>query len=137
MRMFMLLTITALSGARSSANADPIATHVRDPRSKTHSTRRIEAERALAQKRFVEARALYATLAGRFAAKEAWSKCLDGARGVPWHDVQVLANPSGRPHINVRGQAAERCARLGVVRTHLSITHDAGVAAAVVVLEGA
>lgn len=84
-----------------------------------------------------EARALYATLAGRFAAKEAWSKCLDGARGVPWHDVQVLANPSGRPHINVRGQAAERCARLGVVRTHLSITHDAGVAAAVVVLEGA
>ncbi len=84
-----------------------------------------------------EGRALFATLAGRFAAKEAWSKCLDGARGVPWHDVQVLANPSGRPHIEVRGEAAERCARLGVVRSHLSITHDAGVAAAVVVLEGA
>jgi holo-[acyl-carrier protein] synthase len=84
-----------------------------------------------------EGRALFATLAGRFAAKEAWSKCLDGARGVPWHDVQVLANPSGRPRIEVRGQAAERCATLGVVRAHLSITHDAGVAAAVVVLEGA
>lgn len=83
-----------------------------------------------------EDRALSATIAGRFAAKEAWSKCLDGARGVPWHDVLVLADRSGRPRIEVRGQAAERCAKLGVLRTHLSITHDAGVAAAVVVLEG-
>ncbi len=81
--------------------------------------------------------ALYATLAGRFAAKEAWSKCLDGARGVPWHDVLVLTSPTGRPRIEVRGLAAERCASLGVVRTHLSITHDAGVAAATVILEGA
>lgn len=83
-----------------------------------------------------EGRALFATLAGRFAAKEAWSKCLDGARGIPWHDVLVVADPSGRPRIEVRGQAALRCATLGVTRTHLSITHDAGVAAAVVVLEG-
>jgi holo-[acyl-carrier protein] synthase len=80
--------------------------------------------------------ALYATLAGRFAAKEAWSKCLDGARGIPWHDVQVVSDKSGRPRIEVRGQAADRCATLGVTRTHLSITHDGGVAAAVVVLEG-
>ncbi len=83
-----------------------------------------------------QGRALSATLAGRFAAKEAWSKCLDGARGVPWHDVLVLADPSGRPRIEVRGVAAARCAAIGVSRTHLSITHDAGVAAAVVVLEG-
>ncbi len=83
-----------------------------------------------------EGRALFATLAGRFAAKEAWSKCLDGARGIPWHDVLVVADRSGRPRIEVRGQAALRCATMGVTRTHLSITHDAGVAAAVVVLEG-
>lgn len=80
--------------------------------------------------------ALYATIAGRFAAKEAWSKCLDGARGIPWHHVQILADSSGRPRIEVVGHAAERCATLGVVRSHLSITHDAGVAAAVVILEG-
>ena len=57
-------------------------------------------------------------------------------RGIPWHDVLVVADRSGRPRIEVRGQAALRCATMGVARTHLSITHDAGVAAAVVVLEG-
>jgi holo-[acyl-carrier protein] synthase len=36
-----------------------------------------------------------------------------------------------------RGHAAMTSERLGVVRAHVSITHDAGVAAAVVVLEGA
>jgi holo-[acyl-carrier protein] synthase len=64
-------------------------------------------------------------LAGRFAAKEAFSKAIGAPKDVWWHDVEVRRAPTGAPE------------RLGVRRMLISITHDAGVAAAVVVLEGA
>jgi holo-[acyl-carrier protein] synthase len=74
--------------------------------------------------------------AGRFAAKEAFSKVLDGARGVPWHDVHVRSAANGRPRIELFGKALALAASYGATQYHLSITHDAGVAAAVVVLSG-
>ena len=74
-------------------------------------------------------------VAGRFAAKEAFSKCLDGARGVRWHDVEVLRAPSGRPIIELRDTAIAAMNAAGADTCHVSITHDAGLAAAVVVLE--
>ena len=40
------------------------------------------------------------------------------------------------PVMRVRGPAAALAQRMGVERIFLSITHDAGVAAAVVILEG-
>ncbi|HET7350445.1 MAG TPA: holo-ACP synthase, partial [Marmoricola sp.] len=43
---------------------------------------------------------------------------------------------TGRPGLELRGTVAARAAELGVVRTHLSLSHDAGVAVAFVVLEG-
>lgn len=77
-----------------------------------------------------------AALAGRFAAKEALSKALGAPRDVWWQDVEVLRGAGGRPELRLLGAAVVHGERLGVVRTHVSITHDAGVAAAVVVLEG-
>lgn len=76
-------------------------------------------------------------LAGRFAAKEAFAKALDGARGVGWHEVKVRRAESGRPRLELTGNALRVAEEFGASRWHISITHDAGVAVAVVVLEGA
>jgi holo-[acyl-carrier protein] synthase len=76
------------------------------------------------------------SLAGRFAAKEAFAKALDGARGVGWHEVEVRRTASGRPRLELAGRGHALAVESGASRWHLSITHDAGVAAAVVILEG-
>jgi holo-[acyl-carrier protein] synthase len=76
------------------------------------------------------------TMAGRFAAKEALAKAL-GAPGLAWQDAEVTSGADGRPHLQLHGGVAERAHRLGVVASHVSIAHDAGVATAIVVLEGA
>ncbi len=76
-------------------------------------------------------------LAGRFAAKEAAFKALGGPRDVWWHDLEVRRGPVGAPQLVLSGRAETHAARLGATRSHISITHDAGVACSVVVLEQA
>jgi holo-[acyl-carrier protein] synthase len=75
------------------------------------------------------------SLAGRFAVKEAFAKALDGARGVGWHEVQVRRAKSGRPMLELSGNAVTAVSSFGADTWHVSITHDAGVAVAVVILE--
>jgi holo-[acyl-carrier protein] synthase len=77
-----------------------------------------------------------ASLAGRFAVKEAFAKALDGAPGVGWHEAEVRRGPTGRPRLELTGKAKALAMKSGASRWHISITHDAGIAAAVVVLEG-
>jgi holo-[acyl-carrier protein] synthase len=74
-------------------------------------------------------------LAARFAAKEAASKALGAPPGIGWRDVEVLRG-EGAPALELRGAAAEAARARGVLRAHLTLTHDAGIAAAAVVLEG-
>ena len=74
-------------------------------------------------------------LAGRFAVKEAFAKALDGARGVGWHEVEVRRSASGRPILELKGNAIAMVKSFGADSWHVSITHDAGVAVAVVILE--
>ena len=76
------------------------------------------------------------SLAGRFAAKEALAKALGAPAGLRWSDCEVLADETGRPSLVVTGTVAERVEELGVSRLHVSISHDAGVAVAMVVCEG-
>ncbi len=76
-----------------------------------------------------------ASLAARFAAKEAIAKALGAPPGLGWHDAEVCSEPSGRPYFVLRGTVATRAAELGATATHLSLSHDAGVATAFVVLE--
>ena len=73
--------------------------------------------------------------AGRFAAKEATIKALGNPDGLRWHDMEVLPDSGGAPRLSLTRVGLEVANRLGASRFHLSITHDAGVAAAVVVLE--
>jgi holo-[acyl-carrier protein] synthase len=76
-------------------------------------------------------------LAARFAAKEAASKALGTGMsgGVGWTQIEVL-QPGGRvPTLEFHGVARERFEGLGCTRSHLSLTHDGGLAVACVVLE--
>ena len=77
-------------------------------------------------------------LGARFAAKEACLKALGTGwtRGLSFRQVEVWGLAGGRPELRLSGEAAERAQALGVRRIHVSLTHEADVAAAVVVLEG-
>ena len=76
-----------------------------------------------------------ASLAARFAAKEALAKALGAPRGLQWTDAEVVQADSGQPSLRVTGTVAARAAELGVARWHVSLSHDAGVASAVVIAE--
>jgi holo-[acyl-carrier protein] synthase len=76
-----------------------------------------------------------ASLAARFAAKEALAKALGAPANLAWHDAEVVSEDSGRPLFSLRGTVAARAAELGAAHVHLSLSHDAGIASAVVVLE--
>ena len=90
-----------------------------------------EAERALCAAR-ADAAAAYAA---RFAAKEAFAKALGAPAGLRWLDIEVVRT-SGAPSLRLTGRAQEELQRRGA-HVLLSLTHDAGVAAAVVVLQQA
>jgi holo-[acyl-carrier protein] synthase len=99
------------------------------------------------RKLFTDAERAYASsrprpaihLAARVAAKEAAYKALRGthaARAIGWRELEVVLAEDGSPSLRLHGGAARRAIELGVARTHLSLTHTAGSAAAVAVLEG-
>ena len=76
------------------------------------------------------------SLAARFAAKEAVAKALGAPAGLHWHDCEIVADPDGRPWLTVSGTVAAAAAERGVGRWHLSLSHDGGIASAMVVAEG-
>ena len=76
------------------------------------------------------------SLAARFAAKEALAKALGAPGDLSWQDAEVVTDAEGRPSFELRGTVAARAEERGVRRVHLSLSHDAGVAVAFVVLEG-
>jgi holo-[acyl-carrier protein] synthase len=94
-----------------------------------------------ARKVYTEAEIAYAMrkrnwperLAGFFAAKEATRKAFGHA--IPWRWVGVTHERSGKPTIELRERASRLMESRGVRTIHLTITHTASVAAAVVILE--
>lgn len=77
-------------------------------------------------------------LAKRFAAKEAFAKAIGTGIRSPfrWHSVTVGRHASGKPELRADAAMAEYLAGRGVKAAHVSLTDDAGVAVAFVVLEG-
>ncbi len=75
------------------------------------------------------------SLAARFAAKEAVAKALGAPAGLHWHDCEVVTDPDGRPWLTVSGTVAAAAAEREIVRWHLSLSHDGGIASAMVVAE--
>jgi holo-[acyl-carrier protein] synthase len=75
------------------------------------------------------------SLAARFAAKEALAKALGAPRGLLWTDAEIVTGPLGRPELKVYRTVAEAAARLGIRRWHVSLSHDGGIATALVLAE--
>lgn len=97
----------------------------------------IERRPGLIQRLFTpaEAEKSTASLAARFAAKEALAKALGAPSGMVWTDAEVITDDHGRPAFSLIGTVERRAKELGVEKIHLSISHDAGIASAMVICE--
>ena len=73
--------------------------------------------------------------AKRFAAKEAVAKALAGeATGaLPWHSVEIVNDPSGRPTVRLSGKALERVPAGSTV--HLTLSDEPPYALAFCIIE--
>jgi holo-[acyl-carrier protein] synthase len=75
-------------------------------------------------------------LAARFAAKEAAFKALRvGDTPMSWQDVEVQRDPAGWVKLCLKGNAAGLAREAGITALSLSLTHEHGCAAAVVIAE--
>jgi holo-[acyl-carrier protein] synthase len=75
-------------------------------------------------------------LAARFAAKEATIKVLPPmTTGIALREIEARRAPSGRVDIELTGAAAELAASGGIIGLSVSLTHEAGMAGAVVLAE--
>ena len=94
----------------------------------------LERTPALREKLFTESERSKpdSSLAARFAAKEALYKALSPTCGLKWHDAEVINHPNGKPDFLFRGEIADLVDGASV---HLSLSHDAGIASAMVVVE--
>jgi holo-[acyl-carrier protein] synthase len=72
------------------------------------------------------------SLAARFAAKEALIKALNAENGILWHEAEVVNLEDGKPAFIFYGAVADLVDGANV---HLSISHDAGIATAIVMVE--
>ena len=78
-----------------------------------------------------------ASYAGRFAVKEAVMKALGTgwSNGVTWKEIEVSRKSGSAPELILHGMTARIARMKGIHRFHVTITHDGGIAAAVVVAE--
>ena len=72
------------------------------------------------------------SLAARFAAKEALTKALNAGKGLSWLDAEVINLESGKPVFLFRGEIADL---VDGVDVNLSLSHDARIASAIVIVE--
>jgi len=77
-----------------------------------------------------------ASLAARFAAKEAVAKALGLPPGMSHRDCVVLTDHDGQPWLEARGSVLEAARSLGVQRWHMSLSQEGTVAMAQVIAEG-
>jgi len=76
----------------------------------------------------------HASLAGRFAAKEAVSKALGSGIGeIHWKDIEILKGKDGEPILHLHQKALERSNHLGIQIWSISISHNRTAAVAYVV----
>jgi holo-[acyl-carrier protein] synthase len=75
-------------------------------------------------------------LAARFAGKEAVTKALGtGIRGLAWREMEILADPLGKPLVRLHGRAQARAVAIGLSHFAVSLSHSRDFAVAMVVAE--
>jgi holo-[acyl-carrier protein] synthase len=78
-----------------------------------------------------------ASLAVRFAAKEAVAKALGtGIGDVGWQEIEILRGPARQPNLLLSGRAASLADELALDTWSLSLTHNQSQAIALVVAVG-
>jgi holo-[acyl-carrier protein] synthase len=78
-----------------------------------------------------------ASLAARFAAKEAVAKALGTGIGpITWHDIEVSRGTSGEPILHLHGEAQKLAEALQLSTWSLSISHSQNQAIAFIVALG-
>lgn len=94
-------------------------------------------KRVFTPRELSEAGSSMASLAARFAAKEAVSKALGTGIGmISWQEIEIRRGLSREPVLYLSGRAAELAAELGLEIWSLSLSHTDSYAAAVVVAVG-
>ena len=64
-------------------------------------------------------------LAIRFAGKEAVMKVLGtGMRGISWREIEILAESSGKPLVNLYDKAKKKANELGLENIAISLSHS-------------
>ena len=75
-------------------------------------------------------------LAARFAGKEAVMKALGtGIKGISWREIEILAEPGGKPVVQLHGKARKRAVDLGLDELAISLSDSREYAVAFVVGE--
>ncbi len=79
-----------------------------------------------------------ASLALRFAAKEACSKALGTgiSGGISWRHISIGHGKTGKPVLELKQGARTRAGKLGARIWHVSLSHEGDYALAIVILEG-
>jgi len=76
------------------------------------------------------------SLAARFAGKEAVMKALGtGTKGISWKEIEILAEPSGKPVVYLRGKAQGKADDLSLDKLAISLSHSKEYAIAFAVSE--
>lgn len=102
---------------------------------RSHYLERIYTEREVDECRGPSGRVEAERLAARFAAKEATIKALPGAgEEVRLTTIEVVSESSGQVRLELTGRARELAREAGIGELALSLTHEGGFAAAVVVV---
>lgn len=76
-----------------------------------------------------------ASLAARFAAKEALAKALGDPKLLSWSEIEIVKDELGKPSIMLHGGSKSNVESLGVTSIQLSLSHEQELASAFVVLE--
>jgi holo-[acyl-carrier protein] synthase len=72
------------------------------------------------------------SLAARFAAKEAVIKALGKATSVSLREIEILAEPNGKPLVNLYGKTQNQARDLGLYGFAISLSHSREYAIALV-----
>jgi holo-[acyl-carrier protein] synthase len=94
-------------------------------------------QRVFTSQELTEVEGNYASLAARFAAKEAVAKALGTGIGlVAWKEIEILRGPARQPILHLHGAAQRLAQELGLQRWSISLSHSHAHALAFVVAMG-